>query len=46
MASDQPPAVTGEDGREALEILLNEVPAVMLVQLMMQIMYGAELRRH
>ena len=37
---------TAANGREALEILLSEVPSVMLVDLTMPVMDGAELRRH
>ena len=37
---------TASNGREALEVLLKEVPSVMVVDLMMPIMDGAELRRH
>jgi CheY-like chemotaxis protein len=33
------------NGREALDILCDEVPCVMLVDLMMPVMDGAELRR-
>ncbi len=36
---------TASNGREALEILLKEVPCLMVVDLMMPIMDGAELRR-
>ena len=34
------------NGREALAILQREVPCVMVVDLMMPVMDGAELRRH
>jgi CheY-like chemotaxis protein len=37
---------TASNGREALALLRNEMPCVMVVDLMMPVMDGAELRRH
>jgi DNA-binding response OmpR family regulator len=37
---------TARNGREALAELQNEVPCAMVVDLMMPVMDGAELRRH
>jgi CheY-like chemotaxis protein len=37
---------TASNGRQALEVLQNEVPCAMVVDLMMPVMDGAELRRH
>jgi CheY-like chemotaxis protein len=37
---------TASDGRQALAVLQSEVPCAMVVDLMMPVMDGAELRRH
>ena len=37
---------TASNGRQALAVLQNEVPCAMVVDLMMPVMGGAELRRH
>ena len=37
---------TAQNGREALTALHDEIPCVMVVDLMMPVMGGAELRRH
>jgi CheY-like chemotaxis protein len=38
--------LTASNGREALAVLAHEVPSAMVVDLMMPVMDGAELRRH